>query len=89
MRYCWWMTVQIAVRIPDELAARVDELVSEGVYATRTEAIRAGLAAVVERAARREIDRAIVEGYGRCPPTAAEERWAAASGRDLIADEPW
>ncbi|HVL99540.1 MAG TPA: ribbon-helix-helix domain-containing protein [Egibacteraceae bacterium] len=83
------MTQQIAVRIPDELAHEMDGLVAAGRFASRADAVRAGLEAVIERERQRRIDEAIVEGYRRHPPTKAEERWAANSGRELIADEPW
>lgn len=67
----------------------MDELVAAGRYATRADAVRAGLQAVVEQERQRAIDEAIVEGYRRHPPTQAEERWAATAGRELIAEEPW
>lgn len=82
------MTLQIAVRIPDELAQEMDRLVSSGRYATRAEAVRAGLETIVEQERQRAIDQAIVDGYRRQPPTPAEERWVE-TGQELIAEEPW
>jgi len=82
-------TQQIAVRLPDELLAALDELVARGVYASRADGVRAGIEAVVERERRREADRAIVDGYRRHPPTAGERAAALASLRDAIAEEPW
>ena len=38
---------------------------------------------------RRAVDEAIVAGYQRVPPTDAEDGWAAQSGRELIAEDPW
>jgi hypothetical protein len=39
--------------------------------------------------AQRQIDRAIVAGYTRQPPTEAETTAAVASLRAAILDEPW
>jgi Arc/MetJ-type ribon-helix-helix transcriptional regulator len=83
------MTVQLALRIPDELAGRLSQLVTEGRYATRTEAVREAIAELLTREERRRVDRAIVAGYRRVPPGAEEEVWAEASGREFIAEEPW
>ncbi len=83
------MAVQLALRIPDELAGRLSQLVTEGRYATRTEAVREAIADLLAREERRRIDRAIVSGYRRVPPGADEQGWADVSGRELIAEEPW
>ncbi len=88
-RYALCMTVQLALRIPDELAGRLSQLVAEGRYATRTEAVREAIAELLAREERRRVDREIVTGYRRLPPGADEERWAEVSGRELIAEEPW
>lgn len=82
-------TEQIAVRLPVEQLAVLDDLIERGVYETRAAAVRAGIEAVVERDRRRRDDRAIVEGYQRLPPTGAEQAAAIASLRDAIAEEPW
>jgi Arc/MetJ-type ribon-helix-helix transcriptional regulator len=83
------VTEQIAVRIPTALLAELDVLVQRGVYDSRAAAVRAGIAAITEQERRREVDRSIVEGYRRIPPTAAEDEAASASLRDAIAQEPW
>ncbi len=82
-------TEQIAVRVPTELLAETDELVSRGIYASRAAAVRAGLEAVAEAERRRAIDESIIDGYTRVPPTAEEDAWALASLREAIAEEPW
>lgn len=82
------MSQQIAVRIPDDLVRALDDLVAAGRYATRADAVRAGVQAVVAAERERRIDEQIAEGYRAHPPTPAEGRWADA-GRDLIAEEPW
>jgi len=80
---------QIAVRVPEELLAVLDDLVSRGVYESRAAAVRAGIEAVVDLDRRRLTDLAVVEGYRRTPPTEAEREAAIASLRDAILEEPW
>lgn len=82
-------TEQIAVRLPAEQLAVLDDLVDRGVYETRAAAVRAGIEAVLELDRRHRDDRSIVEGYQRLPPTDAERAAAIASLRDAIAEEPW
>ena len=80
---------QIAVRLPAEQLALLDDLVDRGVYESRAEAVRAGIEAVAELDRRRREDRSIVEGYQRVPATVGETAAAIASLRDAIAEEPW
>lgn len=82
-------TEQIAVRLPEELLERLDELVARGVYGSRAAAVRAGIEAITELERRRKTDRAVVDGYRRIPLTAAEQDAAIASLREAIAEEPW
>lgn len=82
-------TEQIAVRIPEELLALLDDLVTRGVYESRAAVVRAGIKALLEFDRRRLTDTAMVEGYQRTPPTAAERDAAIASLRDAILEEPW
>jgi hypothetical protein len=51
--------------------------------------LTAALDRLLADAERRAIDRAIVEGYTRIPPTPEENAYAEASGRRSIANEPW
>jgi Arc/MetJ-type ribon-helix-helix transcriptional regulator len=80
---------QIAVRLPKDLLAKLDELVRAGLYESRAAAVRAGVEAIAQIERRREVDRSIVEGYKRTPPTLAEEAAALESLRQAIAEEPW
>ncbi|MFN0089331.1 MAG: ribbon-helix-helix domain-containing protein [Acidimicrobiales bacterium] len=82
-------TEQIAVRLPEDQLAILDDLVRRGVYASRADAVRAGIRAVVELDRRDQIDRAVIEGYRRVPPTEQERDAAIASLRNAIAEEPW
>lgn len=80
---------QIAVRLPKDLLTKLDELVRSGLYESRAAAVRAGVEAIAHIERRREVDRSIVEGYGRTPPTQLEEAGALESMREAIAQEPW
>jgi Arc/MetJ-type ribon-helix-helix transcriptional regulator len=82
-------TEQIAVRLPEELLNELDALVASGAYESRAAAVRAGVQAITALEQRRKVDRAIVAGYGRTPPTATERDAALASLRDAIAEDPW
>jgi Arc/MetJ-type ribon-helix-helix transcriptional regulator len=82
-------TEQIAVRIPEELLAVLDELVNRGVYQSRAAAVRAGIEAVLELDRRHLTDLAVIEGYRRTPPTEADREAALASLRDAILEELW
>jgi len=80
---------QIAVRLPAELLTELDDLVDRGIYQSRAAAVRAGIQAVMELDRRRQIDRAVIDGYRQSPPTKAEREAAIASLRDAILEEPW
>lgn len=82
-------TEQIAVRLPEELLAVLDDLVARGLYESRAAAVRAGVEAVLELDRRRLTDQAIVDGYRRVAPTEAEGQAAISSLRDAILEEPW
>lgn len=83
------MAKQIAIRIPDDLAQQLDDLVDDGDYPTIADAVRAALRQLIERRRQQALDAAIVAGYRRHPPTPAETAWAEVAGRELIAEEPW
>ncbi len=80
---------QIAVRLPKELLGELDALVANGVYESRAAAVRAGVEAITALEHRRQLDRAIVAGYQRTPPTTVDRAAALVSLRDAIAEEPW
>lgn len=83
------MTVQLVTRIPDELAGAVDDLVRAGVYASRSEAVRAGLDAVIAQQRRARVGQAIVAGYRRIPQAYDDLSWPDAASAAMIAEEPW
>lgn len=71
-------------RLSKDLLARVDELGRSGAYKSRAAAVRAGIEAVAQLERPRAVDQAIIEGYKRTPPTAADEAAALGSLRDAI-----
>lgn len=83
------MTQQLALRIPDELWNRLDQVVAEGRFANRTEAVRFAIGQFVERERRHAVGEAIVAGYARIPETDEELATADANLRRLVAEEPW
>ena len=87
-RYTLGMT-PIALRLPAEIVAELDQLVASGAYRTRTDLIRTALEALLHEHRERTIDEQIVAGYRRNPVTEEEMAMATAATRALIADEPW
>jgi Arc/MetJ-type ribon-helix-helix transcriptional regulator len=79
----------ITVRMPEDRVARIDALVETESYDSRASFIVEAINRLVDEIEQREIDRRIVEGYTRFPPTEEERRWAEESGRRSIAEEPW
>lgn len=80
---------QFVTRVDDDLARAIDELIDEGVFESRSDAVRQGLAAIMDTHRRAQIGRQIIEGYQRIPETAAEMELADIVGRAMIAAEPW
>jgi putative addiction module CopG family antidote len=83
------MTVQLVTRVPDDLAGAIDELVREGVFESRSEAVRAGLRAMIDRRRRAAVGRAIADGYRRVPQAADELTWSDRASAAMIAEESW
>ena len=75
------MTVQIPVRIPDRDAERLDEAVARGRFASRSEALREGLAMLL----REERDREIAEEYRRAYEKYPQEDRVGQDGLALFA----
>lgn len=83
------MTVQLVTRVPDDVAEALDALVRTGSFASRSEAVRAGLDALIDREHRARVGREISDGYRRTPQTDDESGWSDAASAAMIADEPW
>lgn len=80
---------QLVTRVDDDLVAAVDALVSSGVVANRSEAVRLGLTQLVDQHERAAIGAAIVDGYRATPQSENGVGWADAATVQMIADEPW
>lgn len=83
------MSEQIAVRIPDVLAASLEDLVSTGRFETRAEAVRVALEALIEAERRRRVGELIADGYRRLPQDDEEVDAARLAAIRSIEEEPW
>ena len=83
------MTTQIAVKLADHLVAALDQLVQQGRFDSRSDAVRQGLERVVRDARAHEIDRAFAEAFRRVPERPEELAEAKRLALQSIADEPW
>jgi Arc/MetJ-type ribon-helix-helix transcriptional regulator len=83
------MSQQIAIRIPDTLAAELDQLVTRGRFETKADAVRTALESLIDAERRAEIGRQIVEGYRRVPQDDADVAAAAQATTRAIDEEPW
>jgi Arc/MetJ-type ribon-helix-helix transcriptional regulator len=80
---------QVVTRLDDKLVADLDDLVADGLVASRSEAVRMGLEKLVEEHRRQRIAAEIVAGYTRQPETDEELAQAEQATRALIEEEPW
>lgn len=76
------MSVQIAIRIPEEDLAALDEAVERGAFESRAEAVRTGVEAVL----RAEREREIGEEYRRAYEDQPQEAWVGETGLALGAE---
>ncbi len=83
------MSEQFAIRMSDELANSLDELVASGRFATRAEAIRTAIEQLLDTERRREVGRRIVQGYTDIPQTDAEVAATTEAAVRSIEEEPW
>ena len=87
--YAPGMTIQIAVKLPDDLVGEVDRLVQRGDFDSRSQAVRRGLEAMVADRRRQELDRRYRDAMSRLPETEEEMAEATRSAVDAIHEEPW
>ena len=79
---------QLVTRIDEELERMIEELIADRVVASRSEAVRRGLGMLIDAHRRKKIANQIVAGYVK-QPQSAEDTWADAATRRMIAEEPW
>ena len=80
---------QLVTRIDDDLAREVDALVAEGVVASRSDAVRQALYALVDRHRRRRNADATIAAYTAQPQTEEEVGWSYDAAVRMIEEEPW
>ena len=80
---------QLVTRIDDGLAEALDDLIRQGVAASRSEAVRIGLEQLIDRHRRQQMGIVISEGYRRRPQTDAEIAGLDQATRALVEEEPW
>lgn len=80
---------QLVVRVADDVAAAIDELVAEGIATSRSDAVRTALLTLIQENRRRRTGEAIVAGYRRLPQDEGDLAWSDDATRRMIADEPW
>ena len=83
------MSEQLAVRISEELASSLRELISAGRFETRADAVRAALEALIQDERRRKIGSQIAEGYRKIPQSDEEVAVATQAAVSSIHEEPW
>jgi Arc/MetJ-type ribon-helix-helix transcriptional regulator len=87
--YAFRMSIQIAIRIPDDLAGELETLVSSGRFETKADAVRSALEALVDAERRAGVGRQIVEGYQRVPQDDADVASAHEAAIRSIDEESW
>lgn len=83
------MTVQVAVKLPDQLANELDQLVVDGAFASRSQALRAGLEGMLATREDERVRERYREAFARHPESAGELAEARRLARDAIEEEPW
>jgi Arc/MetJ-type ribon-helix-helix transcriptional regulator len=83
------MTVQIAVKLPDELVAGLDDLVRAGRFPSRSNGVRRALEVLLAAEQRRRVEAAFAEGFRRLPDDGSELDEATRLAVEAIEDEPW
>jgi len=80
---------QIAVKLPDGLVRELDELVAQGLFASRSSAVRRAVEIIVAGQRRDAIEEAYAIGYRRAPESESELAEAKRLAAQAIDEEPW
>jgi Arc/MetJ-type ribon-helix-helix transcriptional regulator len=83
------MSEQIAVRIPNDMAASLEDLVGRGVYETKADAIRSALERLLDAERRRRVGELIADGYRAVPQDDGDVQAATRAAIRSINEEPW
>jgi hypothetical protein len=80
------MTTQVQIRLSDDELRLLDELARDS---TRSDVLRAGLAALVREHERARVSKAYADEYRRVPDTADEMRIAESNLAALLDGSDW
>lgn len=80
---------QIAVKLPDGLVRELDELVAQGLFASRSSAVRRAVEMIVSGQRRDALEEEYANGYRRAPESESELAEARRLATLAINDEPW
>ena len=80
---------QIAVKLPDGLVRELDELVAQGLFSSRSSAVRRAVEIIVSGQRRDALEEAYANGYRQVPESESELAEAKRLARQAIDDEPW
>jgi Arc/MetJ-type ribon-helix-helix transcriptional regulator len=80
---------QIAVKLPDGLVRELDELVAQGLFSSRSSAVRRAVETIVSARRRDAIADAYANGYRQAPESERELAEARRLATQAIDDEPW
>ncbi|MEA2826099.1 MAG: hypothetical protein QOG43_538 [Actinomycetota bacterium] len=80
---------QIAVKLPDGLVRELDELVAQGLFASRSSAVRRAVEMIVSGQHRAALEEVYANGYRRLPESESELAEARRLAMLAINDEPW
>jgi Arc/MetJ-type ribon-helix-helix transcriptional regulator len=80
---------QIAVKLPDGLVRELDELVAQGLFSSRSSAVRRAVELIVSGQRRDAIEKAYADGYRLVPESDSELAVAQRLATEAINDEPW
>jgi Arc/MetJ-type ribon-helix-helix transcriptional regulator len=83
------MSKTITLRLSEQRLERLDALVGKDGYPSRAAVLTTALDRLLADERERAIDRAIVEGYTRIPPTPEEDEYARRAAIESIREEPW
>lgn len=83
------VTTPVPTRFTDDELALIDELVSEGIGASRSAVIRQGVHHLADAARRARVGASIAQSYREHPQSPEDDELALASAIAMTEAEPW
>ncbi|MEA2686998.1 MAG: hypothetical protein QOE93_2193 [Actinomycetota bacterium] len=80
---------QIAVKLPDGLVRELDDLVAQGLFSSRSSAVRRAVEMIVAGQRRDALEEAYANGYRQAPESESELAEARRLATQTIDEEPW